>query len=117
MLNRLKFPLAVLTLFLLAAWAPSRLHAQAVTDPGQQGEFQGENTDTGAAAVDQANEKEASESETGETAAAAAASASVSAASSHAADVEGSESSESSSDPDRIEDQVGDQTGPDPLTP
>jgi hypothetical protein len=116
MLNRLKFPLAVLTLFLLAAWAPSRLHAQA-TDPGQQGEFQGEHTDTGAAAVDQANEKEAPESGTSETAEAASASASVSAASSHAADVAGSEPSESSTDPDRIEDQVGDQTAPDPLTP
>ena len=52
MLNRLKFPLAVLTLSLLASWAPSRLHAQA-TDAGQQGDFEGEHTDTGAAAIDQ----------------------------------------------------------------
>jgi len=117
MLNRSKCPLAVLTLFLLAAWVPSRLHAQAATDPGQQGEFHGEHTDTGAAAVDQANEKEVPESETSETAAAASASASVLAASSHAAEAAGSEAGESSTDPDRIDDQVGDQTAPDPLTP
>jgi hypothetical protein len=114
MVSRLKFPLAVMSLFLLAAWAPFHLYAQAATDPGQQGEFQGENTDTGDAAVDQANEKEAPELET---AATAAASASVSAASSHAADLADSEPPESGTDTDRIEDQVGDQTAADPLTP
>jgi hypothetical protein len=112
MLNRLKFPLAVLTLSLLAAWSPSHLHAQA-TDPGQQGEFQGEHTDTGAAAVDQTNEKGAPETEMTEPAAASAASTSVSAAGAHAAGVADPELPESSSDPDRVEDQVGDQTAPD----
>ena len=115
MLNRLKFPLAVLTLSLFAAWAPSISQAQAVTDPGQQGEFQGEHTDTGAAALDLVNEKEAPE--TSETAAATAAKASVSAAASPLAEAAGSEPAESSTDLDRIEDQFGDQTGPDTLTP
>jgi hypothetical protein len=114
MVSRLKFPLAVLSLFLLVALAPLHLYAQAPPDPGQQGEFQGENTDTGAAAVDQPNEKGAPEVET---AATAAASASVSAASPHAADLAGSEPPESGTDTDRIEDQVGDQTAADPLTP
>jgi uncharacterized iron-regulated membrane protein len=113
MLNRLKFPLAVLTLTLFAAWAPSVSHAQAVTDPGQQGEFQGEHVDTGAAAVDLVNEKEAPE--TSEAAAATAARTSVSAASSPAAEAADSEPAESSTDLDRVEDQVGDQTAPDPL--
>jgi hypothetical protein len=114
MLKRLKFPLILVTLFLLAAWAPSSSHAQTTTDQGQQGEFQGENTDTGAAAVDQANEKEGPETEISETSESAAASASALAASPHAADA--SEPPESSTDTDRIEDQVGDQTAPDPLT-
>ena len=112
MLNRLKFPLVVVALSLLIAWAPSSLHAQTTTDPGQQGEFQGENTDTGAAAVDTVNEKEAPET----SAAAAAARTSVSAASSPAAEAAESEPAESSTDLDRVEDQVGDQTGPDSLT-
>lgn len=116
MLNRLKFPLAVLALFLTAAWAPSRLHAQT-TDPGQQGEFQGENTDTGAAAVDLPNEVETPEMEASETAAlGAVAKASVSAVSSAAAELADAEVPESTTDPDRIEDQVGDQTAPDLLT-
>ena len=111
MLNRLKLPLVVVALSLLIAWAPSSLHAQTTTDPGQQGEFQGENTDTGAAAVDTVNEKEAPET----SAAAAAARTSVSAASSPA-EAADSEPAESSTDLDRVEDQVGDQTGPDSLT-
>jgi hypothetical protein len=113
MLDRLKLPLVVVTLSLLIAWAPSSLHAQT-TDPGQQGEFQGENTDTGAAAVDQANEKETPE--TSEAAAATAARTSVLAAPSSAAEAADSEPAESGTDLDRVEDQVGDQTGPDSLT-
>jgi hypothetical protein len=48
-----------------------------------------------------------------EPAAASAASTSVSAAGAHAAGVADPELPESSSDPDRVEDQVGDQTAPD----
>jgi hypothetical protein len=119
MLNRLKFLLGVVTLFLFAAWAPSHLHAQVTppsTEVGQQGEFQGENTDTGAAAVDDVNEKAEPDekgTEPGEVAEPTGTMAGVSPASAHAAGVTGAEPPENDTDTDRIEDQVGDQTTPD----
>ena len=97
---------------MFAAGAPTYLHAQTTTDPGQQGDFQGENTDTGAAAVDNPNEKEGTElPEASETAPAAAHA--LAAPASVASAPEAPEPPDSGADTDRVEDQVGDQLGSD----